>query len=57
MLFVSQNPIVKINAFFGKSMRFFDGFNDSDSRRFAVPEFLNSVRQSLRRRTVSAACI
>jgi hypothetical protein len=57
MLPVAQDPVVNIDEFFGNVMRFFDGFDGADGKRFACPEFLQTGGNSDRCRAVSAAGI
>jgi len=55
MLFVPQNPIVNADESARYVMRFFNRFDNAHGNRFALPEFLQTFGDSLRRRTMSAA--
>jgi hypothetical protein len=52
MLFVFKNPVIDIDEFFRDVMRLFDRFDDADSKKFALPEFLQTFGNRLRRRTM-----
>jgi len=57
MLFVPQNPIINADEFARYVVRFFNRFDNAHGNRFAGPKLCQSVGQSLRRRTMSAACV
>src|SRR6185436_3488466 len=48
VLLVTKYPIVNTNEFFGNVMPFFNGLDDPDGDRFAMPEFLKAHRNCLR---------
>ncbi len=57
MLAIAQNPIVNIDQFPRKLMRFFGGFDDANGDGFPFPKFIQTFAQSLRRRAMTAACV